>query len=102
VFCGFSELAKWLITTHAEDVNAKCYDDRTPLHVASEEGHVDAVRVLLDHGAHVNSQDNLNWMPLHFASDEGNLKVVQLLLEHEATLNAQSVYGSTTRYIWRR
>jgi ankyrin repeat protein len=57
VFCGFGELAKWLITTHAEDVNAKCYDDRTPLHVASQEGRVDAVHVLLDHGAHVNSLD---------------------------------------------
>jgi ankyrin repeat protein len=99
VFCGFSELAKWLITTHAEDVNAKCYDDRTPLHVASEEGHVDAVHVLLDHGAHVNSQNFVNWMPLHFASDVGNLKVVQLLLEHEATLNAQSVYDSSPVYL---
>jgi hypothetical protein len=95
VFCGFSELAKWLIMTHAEDVNAKCYDDRTPLHVASEEGHVDAVHVLLDHGAHVNSQDYLHWIPLHFASFVGNLKVVQLLLEHEATLNARSNAGNT-------
>src|SRR6266852_727180 len=57
-FCGFTELAKWLITTHAEDVNAKCYFDKTPLHVASQQGHVDAVRVLLDHGAQVNSQDH--------------------------------------------
>ena len=94
VFCGFSELAKWLITTHAEDVNAKCYSDRTPLHVASEEGHADAVRVLLDHGALVNSQDHLNWEPLHFASSTGNVKVAELLLEHEATLNAQSYFGS--------
>src|SRR6266566_5415229 len=99
VFCGFSELAKWLITTHAEDVNAKCYRDRTPLHVASQEGHVDAVHVLLDHGAHVNSQENVNWTPLHFASREGNLEVVQLLLEHEATLNARSVYKSSPVYL---
>ena len=94
-FCGFSELANWLITTHAEDVNAKCYRDRTPLHVASREGHVDAVRVLLDHGADVNSQDDSDWMPLHFTSWAGNLEVVQLLLEHEATLNARSVADTT-------
>jgi hypothetical protein len=99
VFYGFSELAKWLITTHAEDVNAKCYDDRAPLHVASQEGHVDAVRVLLDHGAHVNLQDGADWMPLHFASLEGNLKVVQLLLEHEATLNALTVSDSSPVYL---
>jgi Ankyrin repeats (3 copies) len=95
VFCGFSELAKWLITTHAEDVNAKCFGDRTPLHVASWEGHVDAVRVLLDHGAQVNSKDCNEWMPLHFASNMGNLKIVQLLLEHDATLNARTNAGSS-------
>ena len=99
VFCGFSELAKWLVTTHTEDVNAKCYDDRTPLHVASEEGHLDAVHVLLDHGADVNSQNFVNWVPLHFASDGGNLKVVQLLLEYGATLNARSIYNSSPVYL---
>jgi Ankyrin repeats (many copies)/Ankyrin repeat len=99
VFCGFTELAKWLITTHAEEVNAKCYEDKTPLHVASQEGHVDAIHVLLDHGAHVNSQSCFNWTPLHFASYGGNLEVVQLLLEHEATLNARDVNGSSPVYV---
>ena len=90
VFYGFSEVAKWLITTHAEDVNAKCHEDRTPLQGASQNGHVDAVRVLLDHGADVNSQDDTNWMPLHYASEGGHLKVVQLLLDHGAHVNSQN------------
>jgi hypothetical protein len=98
-FGGFSDLAKWLITTHAEDVNAKCYRVRTPLHVASEEGHVDAMRVLLDHGANVNSQDDFKWIPLHYASYEGNPKVVQLLLEHDATLNARATRGCSPVYL---
>ena len=98
-FCGFSELAKWLVETHAENVNAKCHDDGTPLHIASQEGHVDAVRVLLDHGAHVNVQGQTNWMPLHYASWKGNLEVVQLLLEHDATLNARSVADTTPVYL---
>jgi ankyrin repeat protein len=103
VLCGFSELAKWLVTTQAEDVNAKCHDDRTPLHVASQKGHVDAVHVLLDHGAHVNAQERyMSWTPLHFASEGGNLKVVQLLLEHEATLNARSKSGNTPVYLASR
>ena len=99
VFCGFSVLAEWLITTHAEDVNARCYYDRTPLHVASQEGHVDAVRVLLDHGAHVNSQERVNWMPLHFASYRGNLKVVHLLLERGAALNARTYFDGSPVYL---
>ena len=69
----------------------KCYDDKTPLHVASQGGHVDAVRALLEHGAHVNSQDCDMWMPLHFASFGGNIKVVQLLLEHGGYLNVLSI-----------
>ena len=101
-YCGFSELAKWLITAHTEDVNAKCYDDRTPLHAASQEGHVDAVRLLLDHGAHVDSQEYDKWMPLHFASDEGHPKVVQLLLEHETPLNSRSTYGLSPIYLASR
>src|SRR6267154_2622360 len=95
VFCGFSELAKWLITTHADDVNAKCRGDRTLLRLATRKGHVDVVHVLLDHGAHVNSHDRNKWTPLHYASSKGNLKVVQFLLEHEATLNARTKAGST-------
>ena len=99
VFCGFSELAKWLITMHAEDVNAKCYDDRTPLHVASQEGHVDAVHMLLDHGALVDSRDCDDWTPLHFASCERNLEVVQLLLEYEAALNALEVWDRSPVFL---
>ena len=98
-FCGFSELAKWLITVHREDVNAQCYDDRTPLHVASDRGHLGAVRVLLDHGAHTNSQNFLKWMPLHFASARGHLKVVQLLLEHKAPLDARSFSNISPVYL---
>src|SRR5258707_1825461 len=42
---GFSDLAKHLVITHAEDVNAKCREGSTPLHVVG--GHVDAAHVLL-------------------------------------------------------
>jgi len=99
VFCGFGELAKWLIMAHAEDVNARCCGDRTPLHVASLEGHVDAARVLLDHGAHVNSQDCHRWMSLHYASLKGHFKIAQLLLEHGATVNARDVNDDTPLYL---
>ncbi len=87
---GFSGLAKRLIITHAEDVNVKCYDNRTPLFVASRRGYADVARLLLDHGADMNTQTISEMMPLHIASSNGHLKVAQLLLRHGAALDAQT------------
>jgi hypothetical protein len=91
--CGFGGLAKHLIITHALDVDARVENDRTPLLAASDRGHIDVIRVLIDYGVDVNAQDTLGQTPLHGSSFEGHLKVVQLLLEHGATLNAQSKSG---------
>lgn len=38
-------------------VNARDYDNRTPLHVASLHGWIDVAKCLLEYGADVNSQD---------------------------------------------
>jgi ankyrin repeat protein len=97
--CGFSDLARHLIITHAENVSAECRDNRTPLHAASHKGHVDVARVFLDHGADVDAPDIDDWTPLHLASDNGHLKVVQLLLEHEATLDAGTNMDFTPLYL---
>ena len=38
-------------------VNARDYDNRTPLHVASLHGWIDVAKCLIDYGADVNAQD---------------------------------------------
>jgi hypothetical protein len=88
--CGFTGVAEYLITTHAEDVNAESGSRGTPMHAASHGGHVDVVRQLLRHYANVNSRGSSNWTPLHCAAGKGQAKVVQLLLEHGADVNALS------------
>jgi hypothetical protein len=80
---GFADLARRLIVTHKENVNASFYK-WTPLHAASEGGHFDAVRVLLNHGARMNARLEDGRKPLHLASRNGHLKVVQLLLKRRA------------------
>jgi len=87
---GFSGLVKRLVAIHAEDVNARCYDNRTPLFVACRRGYVDVARLLLDHGADMNAQTVSEMMPLHVASSNGHLGVAQLLLERGAALDAQT------------
>jgi ankyrin repeat protein len=86
---GFGYLARRLIVTHRENVNAS-FNKWTPLHAASEGGHVGAVRVLLDHGARMNVRLDDGRKPLHLASRNGHLKVVQLLLERRAASNSNS------------
>lgn len=96
--CGFSGLAKHLIITHAEDVNAKCCCDCTPLHAASLRGHVDVVHVLFEHGADINARKDGDLVPLHLASIHGYPEVVQYLLEHEATVDARGDRENTSLY----
>ena len=54
VSCGLCGVAKYLISTYGEDINAKCGTYGSPLHAASSKGHIDAVSLLLNHGADVN------------------------------------------------
>jgi ankyrin repeat protein len=89
VLCGFSGLANYLITTHAEHVNAKCGNHGTPLHAASYEGHLDVARLLLAHGVDVNMADKYLRTPLCSAYDGGHLDVMRLLLDHGADVNVR-------------
>jgi ankyrin repeat protein len=54
---------------------------------------VDAVRVLLEHGADTTAQDNDGSTPLHLASQEGHVEAARILLEHGAETTAQDNYG---------
>ena len=46
------------------DFNLSDYDGRTPLHVASSEGHFETVRFLLQHGASLHARDRYDNTPL--------------------------------------
>jgi ankyrin repeat protein len=52
--------------------------------------YVRVARLLLQHGANVNSRRNDHWTPLHIASYFGNLEIVGLLLDHGADPDANA------------
>jgi ankyrin repeat protein len=85
--CGFSGVASYIICTHGEDVNALSGYHGTPLRAASYKGHIDVVRVLLDHGANVNTIDKKK-TPLTSAYGGRHLEIMRLLLEHGADVDA--------------
>jgi len=60
-------------------VNARDYDNRTPLHVASLHGWIDVAKCLIDYGADVNAQDRWKNTPLADAEGAKKHNMIELL-----------------------
>jgi ankyrin repeat protein len=91
VLCGLSRPTEYLIVAHAEDVNAKDATGWSPLCRASQMGHVDVARVLLDHGADANATNPL-MSALRWAYSGDHFEVMKLLLERRA--DTQGLFGT--------
>ena len=66
---------------------------RTPLHWASQHGHVEVVQTLIDNGANVNARDVFGRTPLHLAV--GHPAIIALLLEAGANVDARDSLSNT-------
>jgi ankyrin repeat protein len=70
-----------LLLDRGADINARTNDSWTPLHTAVHYGYIEVVRVLLEHGADVGSEDKQGKTPFTLAK-EGHYEIMKLLLEH--------------------
>ena len=52
-------------------------------------------RLLLDHGADINTRDDNGWTPLHKAASHKYIEVVRVLLEHGANVGEKNELGET-------
>jgi serine/threonine-protein phosphatase 6 regulatory ankyrin repeat subunit B len=77
------------------EVNARAANGATPLGLASNEGHLEAVRELLVIGADMELRDVDGETPLFAASCEGHLPVVQELLLRGAAVDVRDLDGFT-------
>ncbi|XP_063409032.1 ankyrin-1-like [Mytilus trossulus] len=59
----------------------------TPLFVASSNGNVDLVKLLLEHNANPNWGNRFNETPLYSATEKGKIEIVNMLLEFNADPN---------------
>jgi ankyrin repeat protein len=81
------------------DPNQKASDTgATALHIASEYGFIDTIKLLLKYGAEVNAASNNKMTALFLAAQGGHEKAVSLLLKNGAEPDLAGVAGMTPLY----
>ena len=89
------EILKCLIEIGA-DVNARTKIKRTPLMMACEYGHSNAVTCLIEHGANVSPKDEYCYTALHHACRfHSSCEILSCLIETGADVNARAKNKST-------
>lgn len=70
-------------------VNAFSNQNRTPLHLAAQNNHVELLELLLESSADLEQKDDLGCTPLHIACKKGSYDCMELLLHRGANIYAQ-------------
>jgi ankyrin repeat protein len=103
---GESERIAALLHNDPSLVRATGVDGQTPLHLAAQGGHRQAMEPLLAHGADPDARDAAGWTPLYLAARHGApsasrsaYEAIELLLAHGAPLDlcAAAVLGRLER-----
>lgn len=84
-----------LIEEHEVDVESVVDHGKTPLNLAAENGHFDAVAYLVSQGASVNTQSDDGNTPLHWAAYNRDLPLFLFLILNQASLNIVNDAGYT-------
>ena len=64
---------------------------------ASQEGHAEVVKLLLDRGAQINIQSNKGLTAMMFSSCHGRIECARLLLERGADMSLKTKTGMTAK-----
>ena len=71
----------------------------TPLYVASQNGHADLVRFLVDSLANVDQETTDGATALFIASQMGHLTIVEILLGNKSSIDTRNRRGATALFI---
>ncbi|GAB6027875.1 hypothetical protein CHUAL_002089 [Chamberlinius hualienensis] len=80
-------------------VNRQSKNGWSPLLVASDCGHLEIVKILLQNQARVDVFDEIGKAALHLAAERGHKDVVDELLRNQAFVNARSKVGITPLHL---
>merc|ERR1711925_36494 len=86
-------MGQYLVRNNA-DVNAYSTNVCSALHWASLNGNLEIIKILIYHGANVNSVIEENgFSPLHEAVEAGHFEVCKYLIAHGANINTKTKNG---------
>uniref|UniRef100_A0A674EK83 Serine/threonine-protein phosphatase 6 regulatory ankyrin repeat subunit A-like n=1 Tax=Salmo trutta TaxID=8032 RepID=A0A674EK83_SALTR len=80
-------------------VNKHSKNGWSPLLLASERGHTEVVRILLQNHARVDVFDEDGKAALHLAAERGHEDIADILLSHKAFVNAKTKLGLTPLHL---
>lgn len=66
---------------------------------SADNGHTEIVKVLIQKGAAVNTQDLDGWTALMKAVYKKHVEIVQALIENGADVNSKNIGGYTTLFV---
>jgi len=89
---------KTLLEKDPKLVNVKGKSGSTPLHFASEGGHFQVVKILIEKGAKVNIKNDSDRTPLVAPIYKGHKEIVELLIKKGADINVKA--GGQTPVHW--
>jgi len=94
------ELVRYLLDNGADPnhrLDAKYYmfDNWTVLHTAAFYCDIDIVKILVEHGAHVDSVDSEGYTPLFYAAQRNTIDMIQYLLDNGADKTHLNTGGQT-------
>lgn len=92
---GYYELAQVLLAMSAQVEDRGQKNDCTPLMEAASAGHVDIIKLLIDHNADVNAQSSTGNTPLMYACAGGHVRAVKQLLAAGANVEDHNENGHT-------
>ena len=95
-FWGYNDILEVLL--QAISPNYEAQYGHTLLHIASAQGQLETVELLLDQGANIDARTLILCTPLHHACIERQASVVKKLLERGAKVDSKDKHGSTPLY----
>ena len=97
---GHLDCLRCLLTKPHVSVDQRNLEDKAALHEAAQFGQDEAVGILLDHGAQVNSLKRADWTPLMLAATKlNNLASVKLIIAAGADLSLVNKDGWTAFHL---